>query len=79
MIVLPETDGESAYHKAESLRQLIAKKPYTNEAVSIPVTVSLGVAVLNKKDTKISFIDRADRALYSSKAAGRNRVSYEVG
>ena len=79
MIVLPETDGESAYHKAESLRQLIAKKPYINEAVSIPVTVSLGVAVLNKKDTKISFIDRADRALYSSKAAGRNRVSYEVG
>ncbi len=78
MIVLPETDGESAYHKAESLRQLIEKRPYSNDAASIPVTVSLGVAVLNKKETKASFIGRADRALYSSKLMGRNCVSYEI-
>jgi len=78
-IILPETTGDCTYKKAESLRQLIEKSQYSDEGVNISVTVSMGVSELGKDDTKISFIERADKALYSSKSMGRNRVCYEVG
>ncbi len=39
------------------------------------VTISLGVASFSKNDTMSDLIGRADRLLYRSKAAGRNRVT----
>lgn len=41
----------------------------------IPVTASLGLARLGPNDSIESWIDRADRAMYTSKTSGRNRVS----
>ncbi len=79
VIILPETSGDSAYKKAESLRQLVEKNPYSDETVSLPVTISAGVSELSGDDTKVSFIDKADKALYCSKSMGRNCVSYEIG
>ncbi len=38
------------------------------------VTISAGVASVLKEDTLGSWIERADRALYRAKHAGRNRV-----
>jgi len=77
-IILPETTVDSTYKKAESLRQLIEKSPYCDDGVSVPVTISAGVAELGKGDTKISFIDKADKALYCAKSMGRNRVCCEI-
>ena len=46
--------------------------------VSRTMTASFGVASLSSKDTCLSdVIVRADRALYRSKRAGRNRVDME--
>ena len=39
------------------------------------VTISAGVAVLNPNETPDTFLARADRALYTAKARGRNRVA----
>ncbi|MFC1602296.1 diguanylate cyclase [Pseudomonadota bacterium] len=77
-IILPETTGESAYTKAEALRQLIENSAYSDEKINISITVSMGVAEFGASDTKMSFIDRADKALYSSKSLGRNHVCYEI-
>ena len=41
------------------------------------VTVSAGVAVWQQEDDASSLIERADRALYASKRAGRNRVTVD--
>lgn len=40
-----------------------------------PVTVSAGISFFQAGDTPNSFLDRADQGLYSSKDAGRNRVT----
>jgi diguanylate cyclase (GGDEF)-like protein len=42
------------------------------------MTASFGVAAISEKDTSLTdVIVRADRALYRSKRAGRNRVDLE--
>ena len=38
------------------------------------VTLSVGVSLLKTDDTVDEFIDRADKALYSAKETGRNKV-----
>ena len=42
------------------------------------VTVSIGVAVLQKDEAAQSLIERADNCLYAAKRCGRNRVMCET-
>ncbi len=48
-----------------------------SDAPLLSCTVSLGIAELRDTDTPQSLLDRSDRALYSAKDHGRNRV--EIG
>ena len=59
----------------ERLRQAVAQTPFTAGDLVLPLTVSIGMAVLRADDTHFdSLLSRADAALYAAKAAGRNRV-----
>ncbi len=40
--------------------------------ITMPVTVSLGVAFLKEGDTEVALFERADNALYQAKYEGRN-------
>lgn len=79
LLVLPDTEQESALQIAERLRVCLVKEPFQlPEGDSIKVTVSGGVAVLKTGASKPSspeqFISRADAALYEAKEAGRDRI-----
>jgi diguanylate cyclase (GGDEF)-like protein len=75
-IILPGTPLEGAAIVAERLRTMVAAAPVRIRDVEIPVTISLGVA---QADTSMPDYERlihdADKALYASKAQGRNRVT----
>jgi polar amino acid transport system substrate-binding protein len=73
-IALPETDTEGARHYAERLRLNIADIQLSREQVSIPVTVSIGVATMQDDETIEALLHRADAAMYTAKKNGRNRV-----
>jgi len=77
VVLLNETSCDGAYTIAEKLRKTVEEESYTNESISISVTISLGISSLNSKyDTEIEdILIRADEALYSSKRNGRNRIS----
>jgi two-component system cell cycle response regulator len=48
---------------------------FDDGGVRIPVTASIGLACLHPGESLERLVDRADRAMYASKAAGRNRVT----
>jgi diguanylate cyclase (GGDEF)-like protein len=75
LLVLPRMDIDSAAQRAEELRATMETTPVELPLGSIPVTVSLGVAVCPADGTSAeTLIAAADAALYAAKAAGRNRV-----
>jgi diguanylate cyclase (GGDEF)-like protein len=75
VILLPGSDRENSLAVAERINEAVAAAHIEVEGHSIPVTVSLGVAVLVNEDDDIGpVMSRADHALYRAKAAGRNQV-----
>lgn len=76
LILLPNTNCEGALTVAEKIRANWEKHTYSDESGSASLTVSVGVASRNKHQPKDwqALITFADRALYSAKAEGRNRV-----
>lgn len=77
--VMPNTDGPSALAAAERVRSAFGQSPMAIAGASMPVTVSVGVALLQAEDRQFStLLRRADRAMYAAKAAGRNRVMLDA-
>jgi len=74
VVALTNTDQEGANLVAERLRQAIECLTVPFEDKTIHVTVSIGLASLRSTETLEALIDRADRAMYGAKHAGRNRV-----
>jgi two-component system, cell cycle response regulator len=82
IIILTETDNEGVRTFCERLRQTIANYNFTNSGSSMRLTSSLGYAIakpVNQLLDARSLVKWADKALYDSKSAGRNRVcSYDL-
>jgi len=72
LVILPGADEEAAMEIAERLRQDVRQR----RPVGVVVTVSIGVAV-SKSDVVNTddLVERADAALYSAKAGGRDAVA----
>jgi diguanylate cyclase (GGDEF)-like protein len=74
VVLVTDTSKEAALHLAERIRESIAATPCIYNCIKIPLTVSIGVAATFPDCTIESLIDKADKALYKAKEAGRNRV-----
>lgn len=75
-IILPETGGEEAKTVAHRIRKAVASEMFFPKLnTTCQVTISLGVTEYCQEEEFADFIKRADKAMYLSKVAGRNRVS----
>ncbi len=82
ILLMPESDFESAYQAAERIRIQIAEQPFTIERREVHVTVSLGVVSRHferrrRSDPERSLhrlINQADKALLTAKHQGRNQT-----
>ncbi|MHC2580311.1 diguanylate cyclase (GGDEF)-like protein [Bradyrhizobium diazoefficiens] len=75
LLLLPDTDGEAASRMLERLRSIVADLDWSAFSPGMRVTISSGVVTLRDVDTADTFLARADSALYSAKAQGRNRIA----
>ncbi|CAM3914375.1 sensor domain-containing diguanylate cyclase [Alkalicoccus chagannorensis] len=74
MLLLPSTTGKEAALVAERICRDVEQHAWE----LTPITVSAGVTAYHVGDTAAGILSRVDDALYESKEAGRNRVSYSV-
>ncbi|MCK7575400.1 MAG: PAS domain-containing protein [Chromatiales bacterium] len=76
VILLPETDRQTAYASAERLRAAVAERRIETSNGPISVTLSLGVVAIDDGPAMPleRLLDAADQMLYRAKQTGRNRV-----
>lgn len=74
MVIMPETDQQSAFAAMEKVRMAIEHCPFNFNQKRIPITASFGIATFAEGDEIETCFERADKALYRAKDNGRNRV-----
>ncbi|SFD92116.1 PAS domain S-box-containing protein/diguanylate cyclase (GGDEF) domain-containing protein [Thiohalospira halophila DSM 15071] len=75
LVIANHATGEEAMALAERLRQAVADEPFPTAG---RITVSIGTAEAHAGESLESLEERADRALYAAKRAGRNRTRLDV-
>ena len=76
VVICPEKNGEGSLIPAERIRSAIESYDFRINGEHVPITVSLGVCCYpDAASSKAELIQKADAALYFSKANGRNRAS----
>lgn len=78
-LMLPETKVEGTLNVAERIRRRLEERVFDLDGDTVQVTASIGVAGVDGELSEplfnsASLIERADRALYTAKDRGRNRV-----
>jgi diguanylate cyclase (GGDEF)-like protein len=75
VIILPETDKKGANIVGKRIRRNVEEHEFTCNRVSVPVTVSVGIASIPEDaESPEVLIRNADEAMYRAKQNGRNRV-----
>jgi diguanylate cyclase (GGDEF)-like protein len=74
VVILLDTQLQDGLLFAERLRAKIAASPISFDEHAITVTISIGAAAGDGRDPIDEILRKADRALYTAKNAGRNRV-----
>jgi diguanylate cyclase len=72
VMILPETDGPGSLHVANKMRDAVAALGFHFRGQPVSVTISCGLTVLTPGDSADEAFERADKALYRAKEAGRN-------
>lgn len=76
-LLCPSLCLEEAEQVAENIRTKLSSIPFRNKQTGkkiAPVTASFGVAIKQHEEILTNIIERADKALYAAKDAGRNQV-----
>ena len=77
-VILPGAQEDMAKIIAERLLKSIEESTVKSDQGDVKYTVSIGIASAEGRDVKIEeLLDRADRALYTAKAQGRNRAIFD--
>jgi two-component system cell cycle response regulator len=76
LVLMIDTDANIASRVAERIRHMITDTAIPTRDGAVPMSVSVGFTVRQPRDpsTVEVLLERADKALMQSKAAGRNRV-----
>lgn len=75
VLVLPGRDGDAARRLGERIRDAVERSTLDCNGKTVRLTVSIGVAPrLPEEQQAGAAVERADKALYTAKRSGRNKV-----
>lgn len=76
LILLPETEIETAVRMAERIRSAICSNPFSIANMNLNITASIGVSTKDDNTPALdTLVARADQAMYIAKHKGRNCVA----
>ena len=78
-ILLRNTQITGARLLAERMRKSVEEMDFNYDNIKLSISVSIGLAELQKGDDRTKLIERADALLYKAKESGRNCVMFEEG
>lgn len=79
LIILPKVTVDEARASAERVQEALASYDWDSEVgFALQATMSVGISHYKEKEDLSEAIARADKALYLSKANGRNRIELEA-
>jgi len=76
VILIPNTTPDAAKMKMDAIRQAVEKMPFNVQGQPVPITISIGIALLTGNETHEELFERADKSLYVAKEQGRNQVIF---
>jgi len=79
LALLPGIDESGLAAVAERVRMLVENSWIQQGETQVRVTVSVGATMAVPAESPEDVADRADRLMYASKRAGRNRVTTDAG
>ncbi len=79
LVLLPGIDEAGLAAVAERVRMLVDNSWIQQGDTQVRVTVSVGATMAVPAESPDTVADRADRLMYTSKRAGRNRVTTDAG
>ena len=74
LLVCPNLPKKDAWARLDQIRETIRKPLELSPSVSIILTASVGVAIFPESPDLETLMSSADKALYTAKESGRNRV-----
>ncbi len=77
IVIVSSIDTEDLYGVAEKLRELVASSGVTVDKEPLKVTVSIGATIAKPNENIASIVSRADKLMYDSKNAGKNRTTMD--
>jgi diguanylate cyclase (GGDEF)-like protein len=78
VVLLSETGKEVAGCVGEDINKMLGEQEVSYESSEgikkVKITVSIGIAEVEKEDDRLILLEKADKALYKAKEQGRNHV-----
>nr|WP_320136327.1 GGDEF domain-containing protein [uncultured Amphritea sp.] len=74
VILMPGTTAKQAMVAVDKVRQAVAQSPFNFHGDPVQITLSLGLTEVRSNDSIDNLFSRADKALYTAKRLGRNRI-----
>ncbi len=79
VILLPDTGLNDAMRTMQRVQRALTRRYFLHNHDRVLITFSAGVAQRRPGESQDALLERADRALYEAKKAGRNRVHADEG
>lgn len=74
LLLFPKLEGLASMQRAEVIRQAVENDIHIYNDDVLNITITIGLAIIEKDETIEELIKRADNALYEGKNAGKNKV-----
>lgn len=74
MLILPDVSEEERTKRLSNIRENITQLPFRFREQNVSITVSVGATLFHGNDTPDDILERTEKALFSAKSAGDNRM-----